>query len=487
MEFPPKHFTHLDDHLFQAVQRQSDSLKERLLELYLLYTTSKTCNLSLQTEPLLESVHDMLKNALQVEEFCLMLEAPESGRFEMWNGDQRVLEAAGGVSFEPGEGVAGEVVATGEPALIQDVERDERFLHYKGCLSGVRSFLCVPLLAESGRVFGVLNIHRSKPNAFRTTDKDFFSAVAHNLASALERARLYEAARKGAMHDDLTGLYNRRFFRDYAGRELLKAQRHGDTFALLMIDVDEFKAVNDEYGHAVGDRMLVRLADILKEGIRESDLAARYGGEEFVLLLPETGLDNGRILAEKLQEQVERELAVDAEPGRPARATVTIGVSAFPDDGDTVDGILDSADRRMYSGKVQGRNQVVGCDRRDTVDPDERRRHTRYQAALRVVRNANESGEPVHSVEVWMQEQWITCALMDASREGFNALVRIEPRIGASYPCRAVYHPGSDRPDRFSVQVRHAEMLGTGGYLIGVQVDSDDREGWVGFLDSIAY
>lgn len=482
----------LDDNFFLTAQRESEALKERLLELYLLYTTSRTCSTAMQTGSLFVNIVDLLKNTLQVEEFCLMLEDPETGLYEMWTADERVMAQAGDCSFRPGEGIAGLVVQSGEAMMIQDVSLEPRFLNYKGLLPDIGAFLSVPLTAHDGRVFGVLNIHRSKPGTFREQDKDFFRAVAHNLAAALERARLFDQARKEAMHDGLTGLYNRRYLQDCGERELHKAQRQQEPLSLLMMDLDHFKEINDNWGHARGDQVLRELAELLKKNLRQTDLAARYGGEEFVVLLPDTVMADARALAEKLRAAIERELVLsdDGEQRDDSEqriVTTTIGVSTFPADGDDLEELMAVADQRLYLGKAAGRNQVLGEEVASAAaaDPSDRRRYQRRRTAWRVVRDSADCGKDLHSIDIRHGEEWIPCALMDVSCRGFNGMVYFPPKLGAQYHCRAVMGARNGRFRDFAVQVRHVELLDERQYLMGVRVGDQDVRDWKKLYSSL--
>ncbi|ADH85737.1 GGDEF domain-containing protein [Desulfurivibrio alkaliphilus] len=485
MAAPNGSFSGLDDRLFLSAQRESEALKERLLELYLLYTTSRTCGMAMQTSTLFVKIVDLLKNALGVEEFCLMLKDPENGLFEVWSADERVLAAAGDVCFRSGEGISGLVAASGQPILVQDVDQDSRFLHYRGLLQGIGSFLSVPLLGSDGQVFGVLNIHKAKRHGFREKDKEFFCAVAHNLAVALERARLFENVRKEAMHDGLTGIYNRRFFLECAERELHKCQRGSNSLSLLFIDIDHFKDVNDNFGHVFGDQVLRQLAKILQCGIRQSDIPARYGGEEFVVLLPDTNGEAACCLAEKLRSKVAEDLVATPPHEQPKTINLTVGVASYPEDGKTVIDLLRVADRRLYKGKEEGRNRVVGPMAQAPVAQaaENRRRHPRQRAALRVVPESLVNDWPsqptVHSIDIMHDQKWQFCVLMDVSREGFNSLVSFEPLMGADYLCRAVADPRNGGDLRqFAVKVRHVEELADCRYLMGVQVGRRDVSAW---------
>jgi diguanylate cyclase (GGDEF)-like protein len=171
-----------------------------------------------------------------------------------------------------------------------------------------------------------------------------------------EQRRSRDAALRLSAVDPLTGLFNRAFFFAALEREMARSARSGRGFCLLMLDLDELKAINDRAGHHAGDAVLRAVSDTIRGGIRRIDIAARYGGDEFVALLPETDPTGGWVLAEKIRLGV---AARDIE-GLAERQTVSVGVVAYPRDGSSADDLMISADRAMYVSKRAGRNRVAG-------------------------------------------------------------------------------------------------------------------------------
>lgn len=186
------------------------------------------------------------------------------------------------------------------------------------------------------------------------------TAVAHTLAAqasiALDNARLHGIVKRQAVTDELTGLANRRSFRETLEIELSRAERFDNSLSLVVADLDDFKRVNDQYGHQVGDDVLRAFADVLRGRIRSVDLAARLGGEEFAVLLPETDLEGAEALAENLRAAV-AELAVPVD-STDVHVTASFGVAGFPQT-HSADELMTSADLALYSAKRQGKNRVV--------------------------------------------------------------------------------------------------------------------------------
>lgn len=184
----------------------------------------------------------------------------------------------------------------------------------------------------------------------------------------------YEQTERSALTDGLTGLYNHAYLLQTLKREVNRSRRHRLALSLAMFDLDDFKLINDSRGHQEGDRVLVRSAALVRESLREIDLAARYGGEEFAVVLPETPRTGAFVVAERIRERVERHFA--RRKGGP-KVTVSGGVATFPEDGDDLDGLIQKADQGLYRSKRAGKNRI-------TLVQGERRRHPRVPAAHRV-------------------------------------------------------------------------------------------------------
>ena len=171
-----------------------------------------------------------------------------------------------------------------------------------------------------------------------------------------EQRRTRDAAIRLSAVDSLTGLFNRAFFFAALERELARSARSGRGFCLLMLDLDELKAINDRHGHHAGDTVLREVARTIEAGVRRIDIAARYGGDEFIALLPETDPTGGWVVAEKIRLGV----AALQLQGIGQSPTVSIGVVAHPRDGESADALMISADQAMYASKRAGRNRVAG-------------------------------------------------------------------------------------------------------------------------------
>jgi diguanylate cyclase (GGDEF)-like protein len=168
-----------------------------------------------------------------------------------------------------------------------------------------------------------------------------------------------------ATTDGMTGIYNRRHFLTLADREWTRARRYGRPISFLMIDIDFFKSINDDFGHQVGDEMIVHLANLARDCKRECDVLARIGGEEFALLLPETDLQQAQVVAERLRSEVAAKSLVVASRSIPA--TVSIGVATLVAAMSDISDLMKAADQALYDAKHAGRNRVICCISRDAT------------------------------------------------------------------------------------------------------------------------
>jgi diguanylate cyclase (GGDEF)-like protein len=252
-----------------------------------------------------------------------------------------------------GDGLASWIVREKRALRVDDVAHDVLAFRPEMVDTTVRSILAVPLLVDD-HVVGVLSAQSRRTHAYDDHHLSVLATIAQQIAVAIENARHYALTTT----DSLTGLYLRDAFFRRVEDEYTRARRYASSFAILMLDLDGFKEINDLHGHAAGDRYLRAAAAAIKEGLRGADLACRYGGDEFCLLLPVTELDGARAIAERVRQAV-ASLAVSWD-GAVLRATVSIGVASYPEhDAGDLKALLLRADQALYHAKRAGRDRVV--------------------------------------------------------------------------------------------------------------------------------
>jgi len=214
-----------------------------------------------------------------------------------------------------------------------------------------RSTLIVPLVS-GGQSLGTINLYSELPDAFNSETLRIMRLVATQASHALERAQQFSEIQESAYTDALTGLRNARYLREYLEREINRANRENGSLAVLNIDVDHFKPINDLYGHATGDQTLKDLADIFRNHVRNYDLAARYAGDEFVVVLARADRVAAEVVATKLRRAVERYVRQiqQHDPDFPPLG-ISIGVALYPEDAMDIQGLLCRSDAAMYADK----------------------------------------------------------------------------------------------------------------------------------------
>ncbi len=255
------------------------------------------------------------------------------------------------LSFAIGEGVAGWVVEHGEPALLHDVTKDPRFVVLPANQTPIASMLCVPLVSRGERV-GVVTATSEDLSAFDDSDLELVRFIATTIALDIENVRLHRVA----VTDPLTGIYNREFLQQRLPAEIEAAIDRDRPLSIALVDVDYFKAVNDQYGHSVGDVVLAEVARRLRSAIRGGDVLVRYGGEEFIALLPKADAGRAWEVGERMRQRV-CERAFDVGDGLALLLRVSVGIAQWRMGEDMPD-LIERADIAMYGAKQRGRNRV---------------------------------------------------------------------------------------------------------------------------------
>ncbi len=289
--------------------------------------------------------------------------------------------------FRLGEGIIGTAASTRKMQHCENCHQDERFSQLGDPATMPGSIICVPVFTLNNVLIGVLNVSHPQPHFFTAwhtrllevyvnvlgqliTNRRLFQQMERQIAvrtAELERLvaetrQLKEHYAQLSMHDQLTGLHNRRYFYDQVELALAQHKRYQSPFCLLVMDIDHFKAINDLQGHVFGDQVLIRVAETLKKHVRSTDILVRFGGEEFVVIFTNTYCDNGRIFAERMRDQI-KSLRWDVN-GEEVKITLSIGLYCVGPEGFAadqsfdIDTIIHCADTALYHAKANGRDRV---------------------------------------------------------------------------------------------------------------------------------
>ena len=339
----------------EALEQETQRFEEQIKTLSAVLALSRGLSATLEPAIWLREVLPMVSRVLPGDAVALWL-LGESGT---------ILQRAAAlgsttlaVSIPRGEGIVGLVAATGQALLVSDLAAESRVVPAELLTGPSGAYLAVPCRSPAGSIVALLTAQAATPHDFPLATLDLAQAIAGHVAAAWDNVQLYQRTRELATRDELTGLWNRRHLAEQLDQEIQRARRYGHPFAVVLVDIDDFKAYNDAHGHLGGDEALRQLAGLLLRNTRRADVVARIGGEEFVIVLPESDAPGAAAVAEKIRESV----AAAPFPGRESQPggqlTVTLGFACFPDDGEDTAVLLELADRALYLGKHDGGNCV---------------------------------------------------------------------------------------------------------------------------------
>ncbi|HVN20551.1 MAG TPA: sensor domain-containing diguanylate cyclase [Dongiaceae bacterium] len=323
--------------------------RQRARQLEAINVIAQQSTAVMELEELLTRVCSVIQKAFQVSQVSLLLRDECDLVMRAFHGDLTPCFPPGG-RFPVTQKPWSQVLATSGTVIEKDLSHAPESLRL---FKESASRLSIPMIAF-GQTLGVLTLHSSGVNAFRENELQSLESVADICANSIQNAHFVERVKQLAYLDGLTGIFNRRFFELRILEEIERARRYGTGMAVIMADIDQFKNLNDEFGHLLGDEALRQVSSIFHQQLRKIDVVCRYGGEEFALLLSQTNADQAFAVAEKLRKTVEGWQF----PGVPRAITISAGVAAFPLHGKTRDDLVRAADSGLYAAKQSGRNRV---------------------------------------------------------------------------------------------------------------------------------
>lgn len=317
-----------------------------------LYEISQTVSVTLDLHETLSLLAGKINNIFNASACVLFL----SGE----NGILQARRAVGlneayfhGATTLVGKGMTGQAVENGE-GVIGDYQRDDLLLSSSSAATApwmpLEACLIAPLFADN-RVVGTINLYHERAGAFDTEDLRVLMVVSAQAGRAIGNAREYEKTRASALTDSLTGLHNARYLTSFLEKELERAAREERVLSVLVMDLDNFKPVNDTFGHARGNDVLRDLGAVFQSVLRDGDLVARYAGDEFVVVLPGTPPPDAKVVVEKIRSAVVAYSLRLADELGDIRVAVSIGSASYPQDATDAASLLACADRAMYRDK----------------------------------------------------------------------------------------------------------------------------------------
>ncbi len=340
--------------MFDILNQRTSELEKSQAQIETIYETSRTLVEKLNRDEVVEEILNIVQKILGYNFFSLfILKDANSVSLlgEIKDGEKIKYTEP---KVETRKKVTGGVVIWGKPVRIFDVTKEP---DYDINPDGIKSFLAVPMLSR-GKVIGVMEACSTRAGAFLEQDERIFSILAGSSALAIENALLHQMTEELTIVDELTGLYNYRYFTRKLRTELKRAQRYEHPLSVIMVDIDWFKRCNDTYGHLFGNMVLQELALRIKESVRDVDLVCRYGGEEFVVILPLTKKADAQMIGERIRQRVERDEFGNNRESSKVKITVSLGVASYPENGLTAKELIGKMDQALYLAKGHGKNLV---------------------------------------------------------------------------------------------------------------------------------
>lgn len=319
-------------------------------EIYALYQLAQTMGTSLGVSDTMEVISSKLANLVPFSACALFLytEATETLHCRFATGiDSELIQQ---LALRSGQGLTGWVARNRRPLVnarpIADLEAAGSTLP-----TALESALVCPLI-YGDRLIGTLGVYHTTPGFYRDDHRRLLDRICEQAAAVIHNSIVFEQTQQASLTDPLTGLPNTRFMFMHIARELARAERLRSEVSLLVMDLNDFKNINDTYGHHVGDHALREVANVLRSTIRPYDICVRYAGDEFIVVLSGCGRDEAEHKRQELQHAVEA-IVFEAAPGKRVPLSISAGGAVFPEDGTTYESLLAKADSRMYRDKSQ--------------------------------------------------------------------------------------------------------------------------------------
>lgn len=327
-----------------------------------LYKIIKVIKSVINIDEMIKRLIEALIAGTGADEVFIFLKDEYSDELVLQGCPKEYLSSVGFVRIPFGEGIEGIVAKTKKTiAVSENVINDPRYKSILDLeLKFFNSLLAEPITVQKDKLIGVLELRYSSKKEYTPSEKKLISIFSDQIGIAIENALLHKKTELLSLTDDMTGLYNFRYFQQKIKDEIIRSKRYQRDLSLLMMDIDHFKVVNDTYGHTRGDIILKMVSDIIRITVRDVDISARYGGEEFVVILPETAQKDTIQIAERIRRRVEDIDFSNIEGLETLRITISIGVASFPENASTEKSLIEAADKACYFAKKTGRNRVVG-------------------------------------------------------------------------------------------------------------------------------
>ena len=320
-------------------------------EIYALYEIAQSMGTSLGVADTMALISSKLSNLVPFAACALFLYDEEHDSLRCRFATGLDSELIGGMTIKSGQGLTGWVTRNRRPLVNARPSADFEAAGLAPTSTSLRSAIVSPLIIND-RLIGTLAVYQETEDAYTDDHRRLLDRVCEQASAVINNASVFERTQADSLTDALTGLPNTRFMFIHLSRELARAERLKSEVALLVMDCDNFKEINDTHGHHVGDRALREVANALRSGVRPYDICVRYAGDEFIVVLSGCGAEEAERKRLELKRAME-DVVFEAQPGRRITLSISVGAAVYPHDGETYEALLASGDARMYRDKTQ--------------------------------------------------------------------------------------------------------------------------------------
>jgi diguanylate cyclase (GGDEF)-like protein/putative nucleotidyltransferase with HDIG domain len=325
-------------------------------EIYALYEIAQAMGTSLGVADTMALISAKLSNLVPFSCAALFLYDEESETLRCRFATGTDAELIQQITVRSGEGLTGWVARNRRPLVNARPSADLEVAGLAATATALQSALVCPLMFNE-RFIGTLSVYHTDAAFYRDDHRRLLDRVSEQAAAVINNSMLFEQTQEDSLTDPLTGLPNTRFLFMHLTRELARAERLKAEVSLMVMDLDNFKGINDSHGHHVGDRALCEVARVLRTAIRPYDICVRYAGDEFIVVLSGCGADEAEQKRQELQQAIDA-VYFEARPGRRVQLGISLGVAVFPHDGESYESLLATADSRMYQDKASRKRRA---------------------------------------------------------------------------------------------------------------------------------
>lgn len=344
---------------FSEIENLNSLLSQQVREYYLMFDSVKKIGSATSIREFYKMLDKVIRNNFEVDEYAFIMKHQKSEMLSVYHSMGLSKSRLKEIFYRLNEGLVGKVYLEKRAVYIPDISQLKALSYFfekkrlKGCL------YYLPILDNHGGTLGVLKMRKIIKERFSEVERVVLPKLQKEIGIAYLNTQKIELLNSKSYVDELTHLYNRRYYNEHFPVEFKRAQRYQHELSLMFVDIDDFKEINDRYGHSTGDLVLKNISNLIRKYTRSSDICIRYGGDEFLILLPETSRQAAFEVAAKLKKAVDN-VSINND-GNIAELVVALsmGIANYPEDSIEPKVLVELADRALYEAKKTGKDQII--------------------------------------------------------------------------------------------------------------------------------